>query len=151
MPALVARCWADAGLQAALERIYRQADREVAALAAEAGEGLTCLGGGNCCRFDLSGHRLYLTVGELALLAGEPPPWPADPAAGCPYQIGGRCTAYPRRPLGCRTFFCRGRRPSCLEDLHERLHRRIAALHESHRVPYVYADLLASLSQIYTY
>ena len=35
-----------------------------------------CLGGGACCRFDLMGHRVYLSTGELALLGRTDPPAP---------------------------------------------------------------------------
>jgi Fe-S-cluster containining protein len=53
---------------AALGAIYKEADRRIAS------GGSACLGGGACCKFDLAGHRLYVTAGELALLALEPPP-----------------------------------------------------------------------------
>jgi Fe-S-cluster containining protein len=49
---------------------------------------LQCLAGGNCCRFDLVGHRLYVSAGELALLTLELPP------AGC--HVG---DVYPAKPL----------------------------------------------------
>lgn len=136
---------------AGLGRIYEEADRAIAALAdGSADAAAVCLGGGSCCKFDLFGHRLYLTVGELALLAMEPPARPGAARLGrCPYQLGGRCAAYPRRALGCRTFFCRGRQRSFLRRLHERLHRRIVSLHQSCCIPYAYGQLPGYLVQLF--
>lgn len=121
-----------------LRGIYVAADRAVARAR------LRCLGGGGCCRFDLFGHRLYLTGPELALLTAEPPPKPPGPGR-CPYQVGPACGAYPRRPLGCRTFFCGREGPSPTGGLHEQLHGEIRGLHRRHCIPYAYAELCQSL------
>jgi Fe-S-cluster containining protein len=147
LPGLVARCQADAAMLAGLRRIYEELEGAMVCLPSGAP---VCLGGGSCCRFDLSGHRLYLTVGELALLTLCPPP-DLDRARlrRCPYQIGGRCGAYTRRPLGCRTFFCRNPQKFSLQDLHQQFHRAIAELHQSRCTPYAYAELSGTILQLF--
>ena len=117
--------------------IYHQLDRDIASV------GAICLAGGNCCKFDLSDHHLYLTGIELALLTSRPP---IDPARinrrRCPYQLGPRCSAYPDRPIGCRTFFCKSPWAKHGQRLHEKYHRRIRELHDALGVPYFYLELI---------
>ncbi len=142
LSAAVERCRGNEALMEGLHRIYEDVDRAVA------DSGAVCMGGGNCCKFDLFDHRLYLTVAELALLMSQPPPDP-DRAyrMRCPYQVGPRCAAYRRRPLGCRTFFCRNEKKEGLERLHEHYHRKIQTLHETLCVPYSYAELTSFFTQ----
>ncbi len=135
----------------ALEAIYGDADRRIAS------GGAACLGGGVCCKFDLAGHRLYVTAGELALLTREAPPdavgeaRPEDGGRGttmrCPYQRRDRCLARERRPLGCRVFFCRAG-AGAMSDLYEEFHRRLRELHEGHGIPYRYVELTAGLREL---
>jgi hypothetical protein len=133
---------------AAIGELYEEVDRRVAA------GGARCLGGGGCCKFDLAGHRLYLSTGELVFLAHDAPPAARAAPGRCPYQSGGRCLARARRPLGCRVYFCRaGRRrtetenaPDAAQDiLYEEFHGRIKALHERFGVPYQYVELTAAM------
>lgn len=149
--AAVARCQAEAGMLAGLGRIYEEADRAIAALAdGSPAAAAACLGGGSCCKFDLFGHRLFLTVGELALLTSDPPADLGPARRGrCPYQLGGRCTAYPRRPLGCRTFFCRNEKKIPLQRVHEHFHGLIRCLHESLSIPYGYGELPGFILQLF--
>jgi len=125
-----------------LRRLYELVDDELAA------RGARCLGGGACCRFDLMGHRLYATTGELAILTGEPPPERPPTALRCPYQVGPRCRAHARRPLGCRVFFCRTGPDDGSSRTYERFHRRIRRLHDRFGVPYLYAELTAALEHL---
>ena len=91
----VALCGQDQPFLQALAKLYRCAD------AAVAKRGARCMGGGACCRFDLVDHRLYLSTGELAMLSAALPADASACRAGrCPYQLGPRCTARDRRPLG---------------------------------------------------
>jgi len=140
---IVARCRADGDLLAALSRIYAEADSALGAT------GAACMGGGACCKFDLFEHRLYATAIELALLTSEPAPDP-DRALRrrCPYQIGPACGAYPRRPLGCRSFFCGLVSGPALHEIHERFHQRIRRLHETLCVPYAYIESTAGFAQL---
>ncbi len=151
LPAIVARCRADPEMLGRLRRIYLQANRAVAGtLAAADGPAVRCLGGGGCCKFDLFGHRLFLTVGELALLTSEPPTnLDAARRRRCPYQLGGRCTAYRRRPLGCRTFFCRDEKKIPLQRVHEHFHGLIRRLHQSRSIPYGYGELPGFIMQLF--
>ena len=108
-----------------------------------------CLGGGACCRFDLFDHRLYVTLGELALLNRSGPGEPSRLDNNrCPYQQGPRCLARENRPLGCRVFFCREKldSPDIKDyDAYEAMHERIGELHAKHGVPYAYVELIAAL------
>lgn len=139
----VAACARDGAFLAGLREVYGRADAAVEAAAA------TCLGGGACCRFDLAGHRLYASAGEMALLLATRPPRPRRTSRGrCPYQVGPACTARRNRPLGCRLYFCRGPAAEGLKATCERLHGLVRRLHERHGLTYVYAELTAGLAEV---
>lgn len=138
-PEAVRRCSRDAGFLSGLRDIYRLVDAAVALRAA------VCLQDGICCRFDLVDHRLYLSAGELALLTERPPPRGPSGPGRCPYQVGSRCAARRRRPLGCRVFFCDPNETEWSHATCERFHREIRALHERRRLPYAYVELLAGI------
>jgi Fe-S-cluster containining protein len=126
-----------------LKSLYERADKALASL------GPTCLGGGACCRFDLAGHRLYVSLLEARLLLQAPaqPEGHRTAVGRCPYQRGPRCLAREVRPLGCRTYFCRGDTQR-LQRLHERFHRRIGRLHADHDLPYRYGELTHVLAEM---
>ncbi|MDP6635038.1 MAG: hypothetical protein QGG42_09085 [Phycisphaerae bacterium] len=130
---------APAFLQAILD-VYKDIDRT------DRQRQAVCMGGGACCRFDLFDHRLYATLGELALLGRTQP---ADPSRltrnRCPYQQGPRCLARENRPLGCRVFFCREEPDTLNDGIYEESHRRIRQLHERHNLPYAYVELISAL------
>lgn len=125
-----------------LDSIYDEADRIIGQA------GGTCLGGGACCRFDLAEHRVWLTTAELSQLVSVPPHCENRNDLRCPYQRGPDCTARPRRPLGCRTFFCKPADQAKMHEIHEALHRRIARLHETHCIPYAYAEMTDAMRQL---
>ena len=126
-----------------LRRLYERLDSELAA------QGARCLGGGACCPFDLMGHRVYASTGELAILTEDALPSQRRSAAlPYPYQIGPRCLAHARRPLECRVFFCRPGPDDHSSQTYERFHRRIRRAHDRFGVPYVYAELTAALEQL---
>ena len=157
---LVLRCRTDRRFLAELRRLYEDVDRRQSAT------GANCLGGGGCCKFDVAGHRLYLTAGELAFLTQAPPPRERQaaptsitsapehacdsrkPELRCPYQRRGRCAAHDRRPLGCRAYFCRAAAHGPGPAIYEEFHRKLAALHERFGLPYLYAELTGALAQI---
>jgi Fe-S-cluster containining protein len=99
----------------ALEAVYRQADLLVA--------GQSCPKSGECCKLATTGREPFLLpLEQLALsraLARGGRQWPearADGACAFLDETGARCSIYPDRPFGCRTFFCErveGRTPSC--------------------------------------
>ncbi len=140
LASVVAGCGRRPEVLAALDDLYRQVDAAVAAT------GAICLGGGACCRFDLAGHRLYVSPVELAMLAQSPPPtWPAQ-RGRCAYQQGPRCHARDRRPLGCRTYFCNTRHTQALQDTHEQYHLSLRRLHDQMDVAYRYVELTGGLA-----
>jgi hypothetical protein len=81
--------------------VYAEADAAVAAA------GPRCDASGRCCRFTEYGHTLFISHFEAEILLDDAPPF-AQPVSrdGCPFQIGGLCTARETRPLGCRIYFC---------------------------------------------
>ena len=126
-----------------VSHILAQAESEIARLAP------VCLAGGACCKFDLTGDRLMVSTGELALLHTQSPPRPHRAAIGrCPYQVGVSCLARDRRPLGCRTFFCRSRSRNFTSDIYERHHTAIRRLHENMVIPYVYVELTRAIMEL---
>ena len=141
----VRQCRQDRLLLRRLREIYRQVDAAVAELPA------TCLGGGACCKFDLAGHRLYVSTGELALLMeANPIDLARCSRRRCPYQLGPRCMAREVRPLGCRTFFCGEEMTPQLHESYEHFHHLIRAAHQTHWRPYAYVELTFSLPQLLT-
>ena len=141
LAAAVADSGARAELLAEVAGLYRRADARIAAV------GATCLGGGACCRFDLASHRLYVSTAELAALVQQTPVvWPARPGR-CPYQLGPRCMARDRRPLGCRTYFCNTLSSSMLQAIYEQFHELLRSLHERLGAEYHYVELTAGLEQ----
>ena len=140
----VAECRRQEAVASALAELYARIDEESAAA------GATCLGGGVCCKIDLTGQRLYLTTVELALLARTRPARGLRAGAGrCAYQVGPRCTARDRRPLGCRAFFCRPQLRDWSGRTYERYHRHICRLHERYHLPYAYVELTAALAELF--
>jgi Fe-S-cluster containining protein len=99
----------------------RRALKELAAVWAKADalmSGMSCPASGECCRLATTGREPFLLPLErLALeraLARQGRPMPgkrADGACALLDESGRRCSIYPDRPFGCRTFFCAGRAP----------------------------------------
>jgi hypothetical protein len=117
-----------------LRSIYAEAQREIESLPA-----LRCELSGRCCRFREADHELFLTrleYEEMVAHGGRP----ADRGDGaCPWLADGLCTNREGRALACRTYFCSDEAEAA--RVTERGHRRIRALHERHRIPYVYRSL----------
>lgn len=108
-----------------------------------------CSACGRCCRFNLVDHKLYATTAELALLTSLDPPSRTAPPGRCHYQKVNLCLARDRRPLGCRTFFCSVKNAQERNDIHEQFHKRIRKLHEAHRLPYMYQEIINSLAILF--
>ncbi len=145
----VQRCKQNADFLNSLAQFYQDADASVDAQAAkDAGEDRACMGGGTCCRFDLMGHRLYLSTGELAFLSQATLPAGRQfQRLRCPFQVGPRCMARQFRPLGCRIFFCR-RKSLWQQDTYEYFHSRIRNLHDQNALPYRYMEMTAALHDL---
>jgi Fe-S-cluster containining protein len=88
-------------LRSDLLAVYAAADAAVRAA------GPRCDASGRCCRFTEYGHTLFISAFEAEILLEHAPPY-ARPVSrdGCPFQVGGLCTARDARPLGCRIYFC---------------------------------------------
>jgi Fe-S-cluster containining protein len=138
-----------AAARAALAEVYARADAAIEAASPR------CEMSGRCCRFDEFGHELWSTAleTEYARQAGAAQPGPQlpelaekAPPGRCPWHVGGLCTLRDGRPLGCRTFFCDPDWDEEGKALHERLHREIVALHETHGLDYRYGRFVEGLS-----
>ncbi|MHC4562746.1 MAG: hypothetical protein ACYS8X_08260 [Planctomycetota bacterium] len=125
-----------------LDELYRQVDAQIAKLPTQ------CWGGGGCCRFDLVGHRLYVSTAELARLLEQRPAAEELRRWRCPYQIGPRCTARNRRPLGCRTYFCDTSLDEQFQSICEQFHHRLRDLHDRLGAPYHYVELTAACAAL---
>jgi Fe-S-cluster containining protein len=124
-----------------LRRILDEAEAEMAGLAD------SCEACGQCCDFDARGHKLYVSTGELAVLALHAEIF--RPRRGrCSYQQGARCGARAARPLGCRLFYCKFPAGFTDTNAYEDHHRRIRALHREANVPYHYVELTGALAEV---
>jgi len=142
----VMQCQRNSSFLQAILDVYEDLDRT-----AEGNE-MLCMGGGVCCRFDLFDHRLYVTLGELAVLRLTPPVDPSRTNRNrCPYQQGPKCMARLNRPLGCRVFFCRERPGARNNEVYEMRHRQICELHARHNVPYAYIELISALKILHEF
>ena len=127
----------------ALETLLAEVDAEVRALAP------VCFVSGACCDFPRAGHRLYVSQPEAERLARGVDLAAWDPASGlCPAWKDRRCTAREHRPLACRTYFCDPNTEEPTRQMTERYVEALKALHERHRVPWDYGDVLAHLSAL---
>ena len=142
---MVEACWACEGLMARIVEILADVDEAVANM------GVWCMGGGCCCKFDLAGHRLYVSTAELALLCQSPPENLGRCGVNrCPYQKNSRCLARSRRPLGCRTFFCKSAKTDGLFELYEDSHLLVRQAHKVFTVvPYRYVELISGIETLY--
>lgn len=140
----VALCRAESHFMDRLRELYADVQARIDAA------GFQCRACGQCCHFARAGHRVYVSTGELALLASAPPP--PDGAAGplrCAYQAGQACTACTRRPLGCRVYFCTEPGHSRAAETYEEIHRAIRAAHRDAHLPYRYTELTAALAELF--
>lgn len=129
-------------MRAGLLAIYDALADEISAAAP------VCELSGRCCRFKEYGHTLFISRSEAELLLeqGLPPDAVVDDA-GCPFQIGGLCTARERRPLGCRVYFCDPNYAGTGEQLSERYIGQLKRLHAETDTSWEYRPLHHFLSE----
>jgi Fe-S-cluster containining protein len=133
---------------AAVARLYR----ELADAVAERKP--VCTASGRCCRFEAYGHRMYVSTIELARFvadldaAGELPANAEWDGMGCPFQIDGLCSVHAVRPLGCRTFYCDPSSTEWQNEMYERHHAELRALHDEIGVPYQYTEWRVALREL---
>ena len=146
-------------ISASVARILAAADADVAARKP------VCRASGRCCHFEEWGHRRYVTAAELlhfaraqgAAAASGPsthdkrhrlPQFIArEDVQGCPYQVDHLCTAREARPLGCRIYFCDASAQSWQNDVYEKYHGQLRALHEQYGLPYRYVEWRVGLQE----
>ncbi len=149
----------------AVAAILAAADAEIASLKP------VCRASGRCCKFEEYGHRLYVTAAELVHFQNVISPsidnrqspignpsapstvslpqfFAQDQPRGCPYQIEGLCTARDARPLGCRIYFCDENAQSWQNDIYEKYHAQLRAVHERFGLPYRYLEWRDALREL---
>jgi hypothetical protein len=151
-----------AKLVEAVGAILAEADADIAARRP------VCRASGRCCRFEEYGHRLYVTGVEMVFFAEREKPearsqepeentagvvslpqfFSVESPRGCPYQVEGLCTAWEGRPLGCRLYFCDENAQSWQNEVYERYHAKLRAVHERFGVPYRYLEWRAALREL---
>ncbi len=137
---------------AAVEDVYSHIDEEVARwLALADGSPLVahgCNACGDCCDFEVYGHRLFVTSCEIVYLAAKLAPDKLKLMTGglCPYNSGGRCSIHPYRFAGCRIFFCKGD-AGRQSELSQWTSDRFKRICETHGLAYAYTNLRFALDQ----
>ena len=129
----------DSQIIEAVSDIYRWVDEQVGRM------DRACRACGDCCDFEVFGHRLYVTGPELLHFKHFVGPEIKEMTAGvCPYRIDGKCSVYHRRFSGCRIFTCGG--DSEQESLlSEQAIRKFKVMCTEHEIPYQYVYLKAGL------
>lgn len=116
--------------------VYAEVDAAVAAA------GPRCDASGRCCRFKEYGHTLFLSRFEAEILLDTAPPYSKPVSAdGCPFQVGGLCTARGERPLGCRIYFCDPGYQDRQNEITEHAVARLKALADEFGTGWQYASL----------
>lgn len=110
--------------------------------------GPRCDASGKCCRFTEYGHTLFISHFEAELLLASAPPY-IKPVSrdGCPFQIGGLCTARDARPLGCRIYFCDPRYEPRMQEITEAAIAHLKTLAEKYDTGWKYAPLHVFLNE----
>ena len=131
----------------ALEMVFIRVEGEIASRQP------ICTTSGRCCHFEKHGHRLYTTGLEaaytVARLDRSLTRQALDAAisrGGCPFQLDILCSVHTIRPVGCRVYFCDPTAQTWMEDLAERAHGWIRAIHESHDIEYRYGEWRSMLA-----
>lgn len=153
-----ARAWlraaGDQAIAGELERVYA----ETAAAISERGP--ACWASGRCCKFERTGHLLYVTGLEAAYtvvrlvrpltpvqIEGAGPPERGG-TGGCPLQDGNLCGVHSIRPLGCRVYFCDRSAQEWQRELYERQLGAVRGLHDRHGVEYQYSEWRGLLAEL---
>ncbi len=121
-----------------LDRLYRELEAELPRY------GFTCAASGRCCDFDAYGHRLYVTTLEAERFFRRAPEARAneDPRLCPAFGKDRLCHARDARMLGCRTYHCGPYPVRPPDDVYERYLARLKAIHDRHRIPYAYRDVV---------
>lgn len=140
-----ARSWwdrsADPDVRRAFASIYEGMARSLASVSP------VCTASGRCCDFVRTGHDLFVTGLEAAVVlrglsggAGLDREMlqAARDAGSCPFLVGRACGIHAVRPSGCRSYFCD---PTVdLTGAAEWAASEVRAIHERYAVAYLYAE-----------
>jgi hypothetical protein len=130
------------GVRNAVLAVYAAADAAVAAA------GPRCDASGRCCRFTEYGHTLFLSAFEAELLLEGAPVYEQPVSRdGCPFQVGGLCTAREARPLGCRIYFCDPAYQDRMATITEEALAALKRIADAHGTGWHYAPLHHFLSR----
>lgn len=151
----------DTPLIAGVRAILAEAEADIAARRP------ICRSSGRCCKFEAYGHRMYVTAAEAvyfqathvqeiatdgdrreAAAVALPQFFSQEKPEGCPYQLGGLCTAREARPLGCRVYFCDENAQGWQAEVYEKYHAMLKALHEATGLPYRYIEWREALREM---
>lgn len=123
-------------LQSRVRDVYAAADAAVAAA------GPRCEASGRCCRFAEYGHTLFLSRFEADILLEAAPEYEQPVSRdGCPFQVGGLCTARAERPLGCRIYFCDPAYQDRMSEITEDAIQRLKAIADEFDTGWEYGPL----------
>lgn len=149
-----ARAWLaaarDPAITANLEAVYAMIADQIEA------RNPACWGSGRCCNFESAGHRLYTTGLEAAYTLSRLPAGLAltqsalDEAIArgdCPFLSVNLCGVHTVKPAACRVYFCDRAARTWQEELAERAHEMIRAVHDRHAVAYRYDEWRALLGE----
>ena len=129
-------------VRAAVAEVYAAADEAIAAAAPR------CDASGRCCRFTDYGHTLFISHFEAEILLESAPPFEQPVSRdGCPFQIGGLCTARESRPLGCRIYFCDPSYQDTGNRITEESLAKLKRLADEHDTGWRYAPLHTFLNE----
>jgi hypothetical protein len=116
--------------------VYAAADAAVSAA------GPRCDASGRCCRFTEYGHTLFISAFEAEILLERAPAYEQPVSRdGCPFQVGGLCTARDARPLGCRIYFCDPAYETRMAEITEDALAKLKRIADAHNVGWNYAPL----------
>ena len=134
----------DSGFLGTMNSLYSELDNRIAA------RNPICTNRGNCCKFGLFGHQLFVTPAELAYFTStsDTDAASASEEDKCPYQQSGLCTVREVRPFGCRIFFCDVAAQHWQPEETEATLEQIKRVHDQYDLPYAYVEWLSALAQI---
>lgn len=123
-------------MRAEVLAVYAAADAAVRAA------GPRCDASGRCCRFTEYGHTLFISRFEAEILLEAAPAYEQPVSRdGCPFQIGGLCTARDARPLGCRIYFCDPAYEPRMAEITEEAVAALKRIADAHGTGWHYAPL----------
>jgi hypothetical protein len=104
-----------------------------------------CAARGLCCNFVKTGHMLYLTDLESALMSrcGLEPVEEQAVQGSCPYLRGTECGAREHRGLGCRMYYCDTTYETERNAVYETYLKEIRAIEARHGIEHFYRPVTA--------